>query len=156
MQTLTQVAQVVKQDEKWGAGKLCPVCLQVKDSFGRCDCNAKDVNLNSQIAWVVGDDLDQAAKLGREDALNSSGFCAEDFYVPGSMCWESYAAGFQAGLAVLKIVADPSPELEFLDRMLNELRVGALPPVVRLTAEQMEEIGNERIGAEICLAPYLW
>ena len=138
MSNLTQVAQVVKMDEKWGAGKLCLVCLQVKDSYGRCDCNAKDVNWNSRIAWVVGEDLDQAAVFGREDALESNGFCAESFYVPGTMCWESYAAGFQAGLAVLKIIADPSPELEFLDKMLNELRVGVLPPVY--TCQTQEEM----------------
>ena len=129
MQTLTQVAQVVKMNEKWGAGTVCPVCLQKKDWLGRCDCNAKDVNWNSKLTWAVGEDLDQAAAFGREDALESNGFCAESFYVPGTMCWESYAAGFQAGLAVLKIIADPSPEIEFLDKMLNGLRVGALPPI---------------------------
>lgn len=139
MQTLTQVAQVVKMDEKWGAGTVCPDCLQVKDSYGRCDCNAKDVNWNSELTWAVGEDLDQAAVFGREDALNSSGFCAEDFYMPGTMCWESYAAGFQAGLAVLKIISDPSPELEFLDKMLNNLRVGALPQLGPLYTCQTQE-----------------
>lgn len=156
MQTLTQEMEVVKQDEKWGAGTVCPVCLQVKDWLGRCDCNCKDVNRNSKLTWVVGEDLDQAAKLGREDALNRSGFCPEALYVPGTMCWESYAAGFQAGMAVLKIIADPSPELEFLDKMLNELRVGALQPVVQLTAERLSEFDEERPGAEICAMPWAW
>jgi len=49
----------------------------------------------------------------------------------------------------------PSDEELFLATALTMLRNGTIP-MVRLTAEQLDELEDERIGASLCETPQLW
>ena len=53
-------------------------------------------------------------------------------------------------------VDDEFDELEFMGAALDTLRLGLTGPIVRLTSAQMDEIEDERVGADVCERPYLW
>ena len=46
---------------------------------------------------------------------------------------------------------EPASEEEFMAATLTTVRLGLTPPIVRLSAAQMEEIENERIGAHFSM-----
>lgn len=47
-------------------------------------------------------------------------------------------------------------EVDFMDADLDALQLGLVKRMVRLSPEQMDEIENERIGADYCNQPWLY
>lgn len=97
---------------------------------------------------------DQAHAWGKEDATEHIDMRGSVYFQGCALA--SYNEGYAAGLAVRKQLEGPSDELTFMAGVLTSLRAGATKPIVRLTAAQMFEIENERIGGSICESPYNW
>lgn len=62
-----------------------------------------------------------------------------------------------AGETAVWLGGDDQPsEWELMEADLLALRAGLVKPIVRLSKAQMDEIEQERPGAELCERPYLF
>lgn len=98
--------------------------------------------------------LDQAFDWGQEDATERIDMRGSDSF--DGVALACYNEGYQAGLDLLLELEGSSDELVFMDSVLASLRNGTVKPMVRMTAAQLYEIENERIGASLCETPRLW
>jgi len=141
---------------------ICPTCLEVIDSLGRCGCDYNHTPENA-LVWVVVNGFDLAlfpwedadAAVAEAEAVlqekeDRPGLGLEVDVLP----WE---VATEAGETAVWLGSDDGPsELDLMEADLLALRAGLVKPIVRLSKAQMDEIEQERPGAEMCERPYLF
>lgn len=91
-----------------------------------------------------GFDLDLLPWENPQDVIDQANAVLDEMdYKPGLGIDDGYAF-------------DEGDELAFMGATLDTLRLGLTEPIVRLTSAQMDEIEDERVGADVCERPYLW
>lgn len=55
-------------------------------------------------------ECDAAETWGEEDAVQGNGFCAPQFFIPGSLQWDAYQVGYDRGRQLMRRLSTYNPD----------------------------------------------